>query len=90
MFNHASVHAAVIANEEGFPLAYRARDNSFGGEDAEKAAALISSLIGRTKMAVDRMGRGSVNFFTIDVSSGEILVALEKDYVVIAIREREK
>ena len=90
MFNHGSVHAAVIANEEGFPLAYRARDKSFGGEDAEKAAALISSLIGRTKMAVERMGRGSVNFFTIDVSTGEILVALEKDYVVIAIRAREK
>jgi len=34
------------------------------------------------------MDRGDVNFFTIDVTSGEILVALETDYVVIAIRER--
>lgn len=41
-------------------------------------------------MAVERMDRGTVNFFTIDVSSGEILVALEKDYVVIAIRQRDK
>jgi len=36
------------------------------------------------------MDRGEVNFFTIDVTTGEILVALEKDYVVIAIRKREK
>ena len=28
------------------------------------------------------------DFFTIDVSTGEILVALETDYVVIAIREK--
>ena len=34
------------------------------------------------------MNRGSVNFFTIDVSSGELLAALETDYVVIAIREK--
>jgi len=54
------------------------------------AAALISSLIGRTKSVVEQMGRGTVNFFTIDISTGEILIALENDYVVIAIREREK
>lgn len=79
----------VIANEEGFPLAYRSRDaNKFGGDEAEVTAALVSSLIGKTKNAVKRMGRGEVNFFTIDVSTGEILVALETDYVVIAIREK--
>ena len=80
----------MIANEEGFPLAYRAKNNSFAGDEAETTAALISSLIGRTKNAVERMGRGSVNFFTIDTSSGEILVALESDYIVIAIRESKK
>ncbi|MDH5401763.1 MAG: roadblock/LC7 domain-containing protein [Candidatus Heimdallarchaeota archaeon] len=90
LFSHSSVFAAVIANEEGFPLAYRARNNSFGGDQAEMAAALISSLIGRTKSVVEQMGRGTVNFFTIDISTGEILIALENDYVVIAIREREK
>jgi hypothetical protein len=37
---------------------------------------------------MDRMNRGTVNFFTIDVSTGELLVALETDYVVIAIREK--
>ncbi|MCE7735829.1 MAG: roadblock/LC7 domain-containing protein [Candidatus Heimdallarchaeota archaeon] len=89
LFSHASVTAVVIANEEGFPLAYRSRNaSSFGGDDAEVAAALISSLIGKTKYAMDRMNRGTVNFFTIDVSSGELLVALETDYVVIAIREK--
>jgi predicted regulator of Ras-like GTPase activity (Roadblock/LC7/MglB family) len=88
LFSHSSVYAVVIANEEGFPLAYRSKDaNSFGGDEAEVAAALVSSLIGKTKSAVSRMGRGSVNFFTIDVSEGEILVALENDYIVIAIRE---
>lgn len=91
LFAHGSVFAVVIANEEGFPLAYRSKDAEiFGGEEAEISAALISSLIGKTKSAVARMDRGTVNFFTIDVSSGEILVALENDYVVIAIREKEK
>ncbi len=91
LFGHSSVFAVVIANEEGFPLAYRSKDaTAFSGNDAEVAAALVSSLIGKTKSAVERMDRGTVNFFTIDVSSGEILVALESDYVVIAIREKEK
>lgn len=90
LFSHASVYAVVIANEEGFPLAYRARDKSFTSEDAERTAALMSSLVGRTKDAINRLERGSVSFFTIDLSSGEILVALEKDYFVIAIRERDK
>ncbi len=91
LFTHSSVTAVVIANEEGFPLAYRAKDGgAFGGDDAGIAAALVSSLIGKTKTTVERMGRGTVNFFTIDVSSGEILVALESDYIVIAIREKEK
>lgn len=90
LFAHASVYAVVIANEEGFPLAYRAKDAStFSGDQAEIVAALVSSLIGKTKTAVMRMGRGEVNFFTIDVTSGEILVALETDYVVIAIREKK-
>ncbi len=91
LFNHSSVFAVVIANEEGFPLAYRSKDaGKFDGDQAEITAALISALIGKTKNAVKRMDRGEVNFFTIDVTTGEILVALENDYVVIAIREKIK
>lgn len=89
LFEHGSVYAAVIGNAEGFPLAFRAKNKSFTAMDAEIVAALISSLIGKTKKAVDRMGRGDVRFLTVDTTKGEILVALETDYIVIAIRERK-
>ena len=88
LFDHPSVFAVVIATEEGFPLAFRAKNSTFGGGEAEITAALISALIGRTKNAVERIGRGKVNFFTIDATEGEILIALEQDYIVIALRTR--
>lgn len=90
LMTHKGVYAVVIANLEGFPLSFRARDDSFTSNDAEVTAALFSSLLGRAKKAVDRIERGSINFFTIDITTGEILIALEDDYVVIAIREKKK
>lgn len=89
LFEHGSVYAAVIGNAEGFPLAYRAKNETFSANDAEMVAALVSSLVGKTKSAVDRMGRGKVQFLTVDTTEGEILIALETDYIVIAIRERK-
>jgi len=87
LMSHKGVYAVVIANSEGFPLTYRARDDTFSADDAELSAALFSALLGRAKNAVDRVGRGDINFFTLDVTTGEILIALEEDYVVIAIRD---
>ncbi len=70
-------------------MAFRAKNRSFTADDAETTAALVSALIGRTKSTVERMGRGTVNFFSIDASGGEILIALESDYIVIALREKK-
>ncbi|MCY3410880.1 MAG: roadblock/LC7 domain-containing protein [Candidatus Heimdallarchaeota archaeon] len=89
LFEHGSVYAAVIGNAEGFPLAFRAKNSTFTAMDAEMVAALVSSLVGKTKNAVERIGRGQVQFLTIDTTEGEILIALEVDYIVIAIRERK-
>lgn len=86
---HDGVYAVVIANSEGFPLTFRARDDSFSGDDAELTAALFSALLGRAKSSVERLGRGNVNFFTMDITTGEILVAIEEEYVVIAIRDKK-
>ncbi len=89
LMEHKGVYAVVIASIEGFPLTYRGKDSSFTAEDAEKTAALFSALVGRAKNSVEQIGRGSVNFFTIDVTKGEILVALEDEYIVIAIRDKK-
>ncbi len=89
LMSHKGVYAVVIASSEGFPLTFRSRDGTFSATDAEKTAALFSALVGRAQNAVNQIGRGDVNFFTIDITTGEILVALEDDYVVIAIRDKK-
>ncbi len=79
----------MIGNAEGFPLAFRAKNSTFTANDAELVAALVSFLVGKTKSAIARIGRGEVQFLTIDTTQGEILIALETDYIVIAIREKK-
>ena len=88
LFEHPSVYAVVISNQEGFPLAFRSSDASFGSDEAELVAALVSSLVGKAVHVVTKLDRGKVNFFTIDSVKGEILIALETDYVVIAMKKR--
>jgi predicted regulator of Ras-like GTPase activity (Roadblock/LC7/MglB family) len=88
LMTHNGVYAVVIANSEGFPLTFRAKDDNFTGDDAELTAALFSALLGRAKNSIQRLDRGEVTFFTLDTTSGEILVAIEEDYVVIAIRDK--
>ncbi len=88
LLKYNGVKSVVIANEEGFPLAYQSKDPSFTSDDAEVAAAVFASLVGKANLATKQINRGELNFFTLDLTTGEILVALEQDYIVIAIRER--
>ena len=89
LMSHRNVYAVVIANSEGFPLTYRSKDENFTSDDADHTAALFSALLGRAKSAVKRIGRGDVSFFTIDTTTGSVLVAIEDDYVVIAIKDKK-
>ena len=88
LLQYNGVKSVVIANEEGFPLAFQSKDSSFSSDDAEVIAAIFASLIGKAKNAVKQIDHGELNFFTLDLTNGEILVALEQDYIVIALRER--
>jgi len=88
LLQYNGVKSVVIANEEGFPLAFQSKDSSFSSEEAEVIAAVFASLVGKARNATKQIDHGELNFFTLDLTTGEILVALEQDYIVIALRER--
>ena len=88
LLSYSGVKSVVVANEEGFPLAYQSKDSSFSSEDAEIIAAVFASLVGKAVNATKQIDKGDLNFFTLDLTTGEVLVALEHDYIVIALRER--
>ena len=58
-------------------------------EMRENVSALVASLVGRAKAVVTELNEGDLNFFTLDTSQGEILVAPENDYVLIVLREKK-
>ena len=89
LMTHKKVLAVVIANTEGFVLTSKIKNDLFPQEEIEHIAALFSALLGRTKSSIKKINYGEVEFFTINTTVGEILVALEGDYIVIAIREKK-
>ncbi|MCE7745931.1 MAG: roadblock/LC7 domain-containing protein, partial [Candidatus Heimdallarchaeota archaeon] len=56
----------------------------------ESVAALVSSLVGKATQAVEQLNEGDLNFFTIDTTKGEILVAPENEYILIVLKNKKK
>jgi len=79
------VRGVIITNKEGLPISSDIDTNK-----TESVAALVSSLVGKATQAVEQLEEGQLNFFTIDTTKGEILVAPENDYILIVLKDREK
>ena len=88
LMSHKRVYAVVVANDEGFPLTFKTKVDDFTSEDAEHVAALFSSLAGRAKTATSSLSQGNMKSIIIESSKGEIVIAAELEYIVIALRNK--
>ena len=79
------VRGVIITNKEGLPIL-----SDIETDKTESVAALVSALVEKATQAVDQLEEGSLNFFTIDTTKGEILVAPENDYILIVLKDKEK
>ncbi|MEA2071052.1 MAG: roadblock/LC7 domain-containing protein [Asgard group archaeon] len=79
------VRGVIITNNEGLPIS-----SDIDTIKTESVAALVSSLVGKATQTVDQLEEGELNFFTIDTTKGEILVAPENDYILIVLKEKKK
>ncbi len=79
------VRGVIITTKEGLPIS-----SDIETDKTESIAALVSSLVGKAKQAVDQLEEGDLNFFTIDTTKGEILVAPENDYILIVLKDKKK
>ncbi|NHJ03333.1 MAG: roadblock/LC7 domain-containing protein [Candidatus Heimdallarchaeota archaeon] len=79
------VRGVIITDMEGLPLS-----SDIDTDKTESVAALVSALVGKANQAVEQLEEGALNFFTIDTTKGEILVAPENDYILIVLKEKEK
>ncbi|MBN1330494.1 MAG: roadblock/LC7 domain-containing protein [Candidatus Heimdallarchaeota archaeon] len=78
------VRGVIITNNEGLPLS-----SDIDPDKTESVAALVSSLVGKATQTVEQLEEGELNFFTIDTTNGEILVAPENDYILIVLKDKQ-
>lgn len=82
---HKGVRGVIIASNDGLPIS---STKGMSMETRENVSALVASLVGRAKAVVTELEEGELNFFTLDTSKGEILVAPENDYILIVLRTK--
>ncbi|UJG42930.1 MAG: roadblock/LC7 domain-containing protein [Candidatus Heimdallarchaeum endolithica] len=85
--SHPSVRGVIITSNDGLPIS---STKNLSVEMRENVSALVASLVGRAKAVVSELEEGDLNFFTLDTTKGEILVAPEQDYVLIVLRNKQK
>jgi len=83
--SHPGVRGVINTSNDGLPIS---STQNISMEMRENVSALVASLVGRAKAVVTELNEGDLNFFTLDTSHGEILVAPENDYVLIVLREK--
>jgi predicted regulator of Ras-like GTPase activity (Roadblock/LC7/MglB family) len=81
---YEGVRGVIVTNNEGLPIS-----SDQDVETTEKVSALITSLIGKAMNVVKELGESALNFVTLDLEDGEILIAPEQDYILIVLREKE-
>lgn len=80
---HPGVRGVIITSNDGLPIS---STTNLSMEMRENVSALVASLVGKAKAVVTELREGELNFFTLDTSKGEILVAPENDYILIVLR----
>ncbi|MHA1245135.1 MAG: roadblock/LC7 domain-containing protein [Candidatus Heimdallarchaeota archaeon] len=80
------VRGVIITTKEGLPLS-----SDLDHKKTEAVAALVTALVGKATKAVEELEEGQLNFFTIDTTNGEIMVAPEEgDYILIVLRDKQQ
>ncbi|MHA1960445.1 MAG: roadblock/LC7 domain-containing protein [Candidatus Thorarchaeota archaeon] len=77
-----NVYAALFISPEGFPI------NTWGlsMERAEEVAALLSSLIGKTKEVIKQVKEGgSLHFIQIQTDMGGIRIAPQEEFILVTL-----
>jgi len=78
---HGGVRGVIITSNEGLPIS-----STLDVDTTESVSALVTGLVGKAKAVTKELNEGELNFFTLDTEKGEILVAPEKEYILIVLR----
>jgi len=71
----------IICDSSGLPI-----DSNLEIEVSESIAAYVTSLIGKGKQVVEALNEGKLNFIRLETSSGETMIALEEQLILIILK----
>jgi len=71
----------IICDSSGLPI-----DSNLEIELSESIAAYVTSLIGKGKQVVEALNEGTLNFIRLETSSGETMIALEDQLILIILK----
>lgn len=75
------IRGVIICDSSGLPI-----DSNVDISVSEEIAAYVTSLIGKSRQVVEALKEGTLNFIRLETSSGEVMVALETDLILIILK----
>ena len=75
------IRGVIICDSSGLPI-----DSNLEIEVSESIAAYVTSLIGKGKQVVEALNEGKLNFIRLETSSGETMIALEENLILIILK----
>ena len=75
------IRGVIICDSTGLPI-----DSNLDINITEEVAAYVMFLIGKGKQVVDALNEGSLNFIRLETSTGEVMVALESNLILIILK----
>ena len=75
------IRGVIICDSSGLPI-----DSNLEIQVSEEIAAYVTSLIGKSKQVVEALKEGSLNFIRLETSSGETMIALEENLILIILK----
>ncbi|MEE9379025.1 MAG: roadblock/LC7 domain-containing protein [Candidatus Lokiarchaeia archaeon] len=75
------IRGVIICDSSGLPI-----DSNLEIEVSESIAAYVTSLIGKGKQVVEALNEGKLNFIRLETSSGETMIALEEQLILIILK----
>ncbi len=75
------IRGVIICDSSGLPI-----DSNVDISVSEEIAAYVTSLIGKSRQVVEALKEGTLNFIRLETSSGEIMIALEENLILIILK----
>jgi len=75
------IRGVIICDSSGLPI-----DSNLEIQVSEEIAAYVTSLIGKSKQVVEALKEGNLNFIRLETSSGETMIALEENLILIILK----